>query len=73
MQTQTIALGFDILYALIPLVIIQLGLLVYGIYDWAKQGNNLDNRFLWLLLILFISFAGPILYFLLAPRESREI
>ena len=71
---QSIYLSFDtLLYALIPLVIIQLALLIYGVYDWIKQGESLDNRFLWLLLILFISFAGPIIYFLLAPRESRDI
>ena len=68
-----LTLSNEILLALIPIVLIQLTLTFYGLYDWLKQRKSLENRYIWLVLIVLISFIGPILYFLLAPRESMDI
>lgn len=70
---QSITLSNELWLALIPIALIQLGLLLYGLYDWIKQRKNLDNRYIWLALIVLISYIGPILYLLLAPRESQDI
>ena len=57
---------------LIPLVIVQFGLLAYTIrhiltHDTYKRGN----RVLWLVIvIIFMNYVGPILYFLLGKEEA---
>lgn len=57
---------------LIPLVVVQFGLLIYTIvhilkHDHYKQGN----RTLWLIItIIGMNFIGPILYFILGKEED---
>lgn len=70
---QSITLSNEIWLALVPIILIELSLTLYGLYDWLKQRKSLENKYVWLALILFISTIGPILYFLLAPRESQDI
>lgn len=70
---QHIALTNEMLMALVPIVLLQLSLTLYGLYDWLKQRENLENKFVWLIVIILISFIGPIVYFLMAPRESLDI
>lgn len=63
----------ELLLAFIPIVLVEFSLLLYALYDWIKQGVGLENRYIWLLLIFAISFLGPIIYFLKAPRDTLEI
>ena len=62
----------EIIIALIPVILLQLVLTIYALYDWFKQGSRLENRYLWLILILAMSLVGPLLYFWKAPRESLD-
>ena len=61
-----------ILFALIPLVIVQLALFFYVLihifkHDHYKHGN----RVLWLVIVLLGSnFVGPILYLILGKEEE---
>lgn len=59
--------------AIIPLLIVQLGLMFYAAYDWYKQGPQLENRYLWLILIILVNIIGPIVYFWKAPRRALKI
>lgn len=63
----------ELLIALIPVILLEFSLLLYALYDWIKQGPSLENRFIWLILILGISVVGPVIYFLIAPRDSIDI
>ena len=62
-----------LLIAVIPLLIVQLALMIYAAYDWNKQGSQLENRYIWLVLILVVNIIGPLVYFWKAPRDTLKI
>ncbi len=57
---------------LIPLVVVELGLLVYTIVHILKHNNyKRGNRILWIIItIVGMNFIGPILYFVLGKEED---
>lgn len=62
----------EMLPFLIPLVIVQFGLLSYTIYHILTHKNyKRGNRAIWLVVtIIGMEFIGPVLYFLLGKEES---
>ena len=56
---------------LAPLVIIQLGLLVFALRDLLNPERKVKggNKLVWGLVIVFINFIGPLVY-LVAGREE---
>ena len=63
----------DAFFALIiPLLVIQLGLLIAALYDLTRPGRRVkgDNKVIWALIIIFVSMIGPILYFLAGREEA---
>ena len=62
----------EMLPFLIPLVIVQFGLLGYTIYHILRHKNyKRGNRAIWLVVtIIGMEFIGPVLYFLLGKEES---
>lgn len=62
----------EILPFLIPVVIIQFGLLGYTLYHILTHKNyKRGTRTLWLIVVLVLmNFVGPILYFLLGKEEE---
>lgn len=62
----------EMLSFLIPLVIVQFGLLGYTIYNILTHKNyKRGNREIWLVVtIIGMEFIGPVLYFLLGKEES---
>ena len=61
-----------ILAILLPLLALQLVLLIVALYDLTRPNRRVrgDNKVVWVLIILFVSGVGPILYFL-AGREPE--
>lgn len=59
------------------LVLIELGLMVWGVVDWAKRPADQvrGNRIAWLLVILLVNIVGPILYLTVGrlPRISDVV
>ena len=57
---------------LIPLVIVQFGLLGYTLYHILTHNTyKRGSRTLWLVItILLMNFVGPILYFLLGKEDA---
>ena len=57
---------------LIPLVIVQFGLLGYTIYHILTHNTyNRGNRTLWLIVVIVLmNYVGPILYFLFGKEEA---
>ncbi|MDY0407540.1 PLD nuclease N-terminal domain-containing protein [Virgibacillus soli] len=53
-----------------PLLIIQGILIIVAIIDWAKRDETNGPKWLWLLIILFISTLGPILYFIFGRNND---
>jgi hypothetical protein len=59
-----------LILALIPLVLIELGLMVAGYVDLARREHVAGgNKWIWG-VVIFISFVGPILYFVLGREEQ---
>ena len=55
---------------LAPLLIIQFGLIIVAIIDWIKIEQTNGPKWIWLLIILFISLFGPIIYFIFGRRTA---
>lgn len=56
---------------LIPLIIVQFSLLGYTLYHiLTHKSYKRGNRTLWLIIVIvFMNFVGPILYFLLGKED----
>ena len=61
----------QVLALLIPIVLIQLGLIVAALYDLEKEERRVrgGSKLVWVLIIVFINLIGPIVYFV-AGRED---
>jgi ABC-2 type transport system ATP-binding protein len=67
MDAPTIAL------VIVPLVIIEVGLLVYAVYDLFQEDRRVrgDNKIIWALIIFFANGIGPLIYLFVGRDESR--
>jgi hypothetical protein len=61
----------DILGLILPLVVLQLGLLIWALVDLTRPERRVrgDNKVVWALIVIFIGFFGPLLYFIVG-REA---
>ena len=61
----------QIIALLVPLVLIQLGLLIAALYDLEKEERRVrgGSKLVWVLIIVFVNVIGPIIYFV-AGRED---
>ena len=56
---------------LVPLVLVELGLLGFALYDLVKRKHvRGGNKLLWGIVIVVFEFFGPILYFVLGREEE---
>ena len=60
----------DLVPLLIPILIIQMALVVIALWDLIKREKTRGPKWLWLIVILFINFIGPIIY-LVVGREDE--
>ena len=54
---------------LIPILIIQLGLMIFALVDLIRREKTKGPKWGWALVIIFINFIGPILYLILGRDE----
>jgi hypothetical protein len=61
----------DILGLILPLVVLQLGLLIWALIDLTRPERRVrgDSKLIWALVIIFISFFGPLLYFIIGRED----
>lgn len=56
---------------IIPLVVIQLGLLIFALLDLVKRPKvRGDNKLLWGILIVVVGIIGPLVYFIFGREED---
>lgn len=55
---------------LVPILLLQLGLIVVALVDLARRRETNGPKWVWVLVILLINFIGPIVYFLVGRKES---
>lgn len=60
----------EILPLLVPILIIQLGLMAIALVDLTKRQRTRGPRWMWALIIILVNLLGPILYFAFG-REER--
>ena len=61
----------EMLPLLLPLILLQLTLLGVALYHALTHNRyRVGSRPLWILLIVFVNFIGPILYFTLGKEEG---
>jgi hypothetical protein len=48
---------------LIPVILIQLGLMIFALVDILKKKAARGNTIVWVLVIVFVNIFGPIAYF----------
>ncbi len=55
----------------LPLIIIQLGVMAFALMDLVKRKQvKGGNKWVWGILIVIVSYIGPILYFTLGREEE---
>jgi ABC-2 type transport system ATP-binding protein len=66
------ALTPQVLLLIVPLVLLQLGLLVLAVVDLLRDDRRVrgGNKGVWAVVIVFVSMIGPILYFLVGREEG---
>ena len=76
MNLATIALNAaTIALVVIPLVILELGLMLYALFDLFAEDRRVrgDSKIMWALIIAFASGIGPLIYFFVGRDDSRGI
>ena len=54
---------------LIPVVILELGLMIAALVDLIKRENTKGPKWVWALVIVLVNLFGPIVYFLVGRDE----
>jgi hypothetical protein len=54
---------------LIPILLLQLGLMIYCLVDVAKREVTRGPKWLWIVLIVFGQIWGPVLYLFVGRQE----
>ena len=62
----------EILPFLVPLIVLQLVLMLVGLYDLTRPERRVkgDSKVVWALIIIFVNLLGPLLYFLFGREEA---
>ena len=57
---------------LIPLVLLQLGLMLFAVIDIAKKSKTKTlSPLLWIIIVLCVNMIGPILYIIFGRAENK--
>lgn len=56
----------------VPLLLLQLGMTIAALVDWARHKHTRGPRWLWLAIILCVNTIGPVVYFLLGRTEEDD-
>jgi len=55
----------------VPLILIQVGLMVWALVDVTQRKHvKGNNKLLWILIIVIVSIIGPIVYFILGRQDE---
>ncbi len=55
---------------LIPLFLIQLGLMIAALLDLLKREKTRGPKWMWIVIVVFVNIIGPIVYFVIAREEE---
>lgn len=55
---------------LIPLFLIQLGLMIAALVDLIKREKTKGPKWMWILIVVFVNMIGPIVYFVVGREDE---
>jgi hypothetical protein len=55
---------------LIPVVLIELGLMIAALVDLIRRTQTRGPKWAWALVIVLVNFIGPIVYFVAGRKEE---
>ena len=55
---------------LIPVVLIELGLMVIALVDLIRRSQTHGPKWVWAVVIILVNFIGPIIYFIAGRKEE---
>ena len=55
---------------LIPVIIIQLGLMVFALVDLVRRERTKGPKWMWAIIIVAVNIIGPVVYLLAGKDES---
>ena len=55
---------------LIPVVLIELGLMVTALVDLIRRAQTHGPKWVWALVIVLVNFIGPIIYFVAGRKDE---
>ena len=55
---------------IIPLFLIQIGLMIAALLDLLKRETTRGPRWMWAIIIVFVNMIGPIVYFVVGREEE---
>ena len=62
----------NVVLILLPLVVIEVGLVVFSLIDLFRPERRVlgDNKLIWALVIVLVGTIGPIVYLLLGRKQT---
>ncbi len=57
---------------LIPVVLVQLGLMIFALVDLIRRKRTKGPKWVWALIILLVNIIGPIVYLFAGRLEDEE-
>lgn len=55
---------------LIPLFLIQLGLMIAALVDLIKRERTKGPKWMWIIIVVFVNMIGPIVYFVVGREDE---
>ncbi len=55
---------------LIPVIVIELGLLIAALVDLIRREKTRGPKWVWALVIILVNFIGPIIYFIAGRKDE---
>jgi hypothetical protein len=55
---------------IIPLIVIQIGLMIVAVVDLIKREKTRGPKWVWFIVIIFVNLIGPIVYFVVGREDE---
>jgi hypothetical protein len=55
----------------LPILVLQIALQIYALYDLWKNRSAHQNAWVWVLVIVLLELLGPLVYFLFGRKDSE--
>ena len=60
----------ELIPLIIPIILLQLVLIIAALIDLTRREKTRGPRWVWILVILFVSIIGPIIYFVVGREDE---